>query len=322
MAQRRRRHLRRDVLVFLTSALFHVGLFFIAVSEFTYYPPPPEQRAPVEVEIVPEAQEPLPPPPIPRIIIKQHAPTPTQAPPPVPQPQPPTPPKPQPPTPAKVNPQRAPVASAPLQVNHAAQAAPTPKPTLAPALAPISPAAPAQNPGPPRVVNAPAAPTVQSKAFAAPHIVLHRNRNEAGAPLAPSIAIPGAVESPPQQAAGAPGGGGAPGGPGGGGAPGGGLPSGSLPGFGSGLRGSMLGCANAAALHLSKAEQAKCAEAFGMGAHESPQMDPIGATKRTDIDRQAAGEEAAQKYRDSTPAGSEASPIAGQPRILHRPGEE
>jgi hypothetical protein len=36
MAQRRRRHLRRDVLVFLTSALFHVGLFFIAASEFTY----------------------------------------------------------------------------------------------------------------------------------------------------------------------------------------------------------------------------------------------------------------------------------------------
>ena len=59
-----------------------------------------------------------------------------------------------------------------------------------------------------------------------------------------------------------------------------------------------------------------------MGAHESPQMDPIGATKRADIDRQAAGEEAAQKYRDSTPAGSEASPIAGQPRILHRPDEQ
>jgi hypothetical protein len=170
------------------------------------------------------------------------------------------------------------------------------------------------------VVTAPAAPTVQSKAFAAPHLVLHRNRNEAGAPLAPSVNIPGATVAPPQQASGAPSG--APGGPAGGGAPGGGLPSGRLPGFGSGLRGSVLGCANAAALHLSKEEQAKCDQAFGTGARESPQMDPIGATKRADIDRQAAQEQAAQRYRDSTPAGSEASPIAGQPRILHRPGEQ
>ena len=160
---------------------------------------------------------------------------------------------------------------------------------------------------------------MQSKAFAAPHIVLHRNRNEAGAPLAPSVSIPGAVEAAPQQASGAPAGGGAPGGPGAGG---GGLPAGSLPGFGGGLRGSVLGCANAAALHLSKEEQAKCDEAFGSGTRESPQMDPIGATKRSEIDRQAASEAAAQRYRDSTPAGSEAAPIAGQPRIGRRPGEE
>jgi hypothetical protein len=321
MAERRRRHLRRNALVFLASTILHVGLFFIAASEFTYYPPPPETRAPVEVQIVPEQEQPIPPPPFPQIIIKQKlAPTPTPAPPPTPQPQPPTPPKPQPPAPAKVTPQLAPAPTAPLQANHAPSPAPTPKPTLAPALAPIAPSTPAPNPGPPRVVSAPAAPTVQSKAFASPHIVLHRNRNEAGAPLAPSVSIPGAVESAPQQASGAPGGGGgAPGGPGAGG---GGLPSGSLPGFGSGLRGSVLGCANAAALHLSKQEQAKCDEAFGTGTRESPQMDPIGATKRTDIDHQAASEAAAQRYRDSTPSGSEAAPISGQPRIGHRPGEE
>jgi hypothetical protein len=320
MAERRRRHLRRDVLVFLASTAFHVVLFFIAASEFTYYPLPAEQRAPVQVEIVPEAEQPIPPPPIPKVIKQRLAPTPTPAPPPTPQPQPPTPQKPQPPAPARVTPQLAPAPTAPLQANHAPQPAPTPKPTLAPSLAPITPATPAPNPGPPRVVNAPAAPTMQSKAFAAPHIVLHRNRNEAGAPLAPGIAIPGATFAPPQQATGAPAGG-APGGPGGG-APGGGLPSGALPGFGSGLRGSVLGCANAAALHLSKAEQAKCDEAFGAGARESPVMDPIGATKRADIDQQAASQAAAQRYRDSTPAGSEAAPIAGQPRILHRPGEQ
>lgn len=328
MAQRRRRHLRRDVLVFLASTAFHVALFIIAASEFTYYPPPIEPRAPVEVEIVPEAEQPIPPPPpIPKIIKQRLAPTPTPAPPPVPQPQPqpPTPPKPQPQAPARVTTQLAPAATAPVQANRAPQPAPTPKPTLAPSLAPIAPATPAPNPGPPRVVTAPTAPTVQSKAFAAPHMVLHRNRNEAGAPLAPGVSIPGAIEAPPQQASGAPGGG--PGGAPGGGAPGGGpagggLPGGALPGFGSGLRGSVLGCANAAALHLSKAEQAKCDEAFGSGAHELPVMDPIGATKRADIDRQAAGEAAAQRYRDSTPAGSESHPVAGQPRILHRPDEQ
>jgi hypothetical protein len=320
MAQRRRRHLRRDVLVFLASTVFHVALFIIAASEFTYYPPPIESRAPVQVEIVPEAEQPIPPPPIPKIIKQRLAPTPTPAPPPTPQPQPPTPQKPQPPAPARVTPQLAPAPTAPVQANRAPQPAPTPKPTLAPSLAPIAPATPAPNPGPPRVVAAPTAPAVQSKAFAAPHMVLHRNRNEAGAPLAPGVSIPGAIEAPPQQASGSPGGpgGGAPGG----GPAGGGLPAGSLPGFGSGLRGSVLGCANAAALHLSKQEQAKCDEAFGTGAHESPVMDPIGATKRADIDRQAAGEAAAQRYRDSTPAGSEAGPIAGQPRILHRPGEQ
>jgi outer membrane biosynthesis protein TonB len=324
MAQRRRRHLRRDVLVFLASTVFHVALFFIAVSEFTYYPPPIETPAPVQIEIVPQSEQPIPPPPIPNVIIHERlAPTPTPSPPPTPQPQPPTPQKPQPPTPARVTTQLSPAPTAPVQANRAPQPAPTPKPTLAPSLAPITPATPAPNPGPPRVVTAPTAPTVQSKAFAAPHIVLHRNRNEAGAPLAPGVSIPGAIEAPPQQASGAPGGpgGGAPGGPGGG-AAGGGLPSGALPGFGSGLRGSVLGCANAAALHLSKAEQAKCNEAFGTGARESPVMDPIGATKRADIDQQAAGEAAARRYRDSTPAGSEVGPIAGQPRILHRPGEQ
>jgi hypothetical protein len=317
MPQRRRGRLRRDVLVFLASTALHVALFFIAVSQFTYYPPPLEQQAPVQVEIVPETEQPLPPPPIP--IIKEHlAPTPTPAPPPTPQP--PTPQKQQPPAPATVSPQLAPAPTAPLQANRTPQPAPTPKPTLAPSLAPIAPSAPAPTPGPPRVVTAPTAPAAQSKAFAAPHMVLHRNRNEAGAPLAPSVSIPGAVLAPPQQASGAPGGGPGGGAPGGG-LPGVGLPGGVLPGFGSGLRGSVLGCANAAALHLSKAEQAKCDEAFGTGARATPVMDPIGATKRADIDRQAATEAAAQRYRDSTPAGSEASPIAGQPRILHHPGE-
>ncbi len=321
MAQRRRRHLRRDVLVFLASTLLHVGLFFIAASEFTYYPPPVEQRAPVQVEIVPEAEQPIPPPPIPKIVIKQHlAPTPTPAPPPTPQPQPPTPQKPQPPAPAKVTPQLAPAPSAPLQANRAPQPAPAPKPTLAPSLAPITPATPAPNPGPPRVVNAPAAPTTQSKAFAAPHIVLHRNRNEAGAPLAPGVSIPGAIEAPPQQASGAPGGG-APADP------------------AAGRR------AAACRPDRCRASAPVCAAACWAAPTPRPctsrRRNRPSATRRSEPARanlrrwtRSAPPSAPtstvrprpRRRRNatatSTPAGSEAAPIAGQPRILHRPGEQ
>ena len=80
-----------------------------------------------------------------------------------------------------------------------------------------------------------------------------------------------------------------------------GLPGGALPGFGGGLRGSALGCANAEALHFTAAEKARCAEQFGEGARESPQMSAIDASKRQELDHEAASAAAAQKYRDSTP---------------------
>jgi hypothetical protein len=155
----------------------------------------------------------------------------------------------------------------------------------------------------------------QTHAVAAPHIVLHKSR-EAGTPLEPGLNLPGATFAPPPQAA-APGGG-APSGAGG--PPGGGLPGGRLPAFGSGLRGGPLGCANAAVLHLTPEEQARCDEAFGEGALQSPRMDPIGSSKRQLLDSEAAQEEAARKYRDSMPAGSAATPTPGQPKILQTPG--
>jgi hypothetical protein len=79
------------------------------------------------------------------------------------------------------------------------------------------------------------------------------------------------------------------------------------------LRGGPLGCANAAALHFTPAEQARCDEAFGAGARESPHMDPIGAARRSQFDSESAAQDAARKYRDSTPAGSDVRPEAGQP---------
>jgi hypothetical protein len=156
----------------------------------------------------------------------------------------------------------------------------------------------------------------QAKVAATPKITLHKDKDQ-GAPLAPAISIPGAAFAPPAgpapQAA-APAGGGALGG-------GTGLPGGALPGFGTGLRGSALGCANAEALHLSQAERARCAQAFGEGARESPQISPIDASKRQELDREQAAAAAAAKYRDSTPSGSEARPVNGQPKILQNPAQ-
>ena len=163
--------------------------------------------------------------------------------------------------------------------------------------------------------------SVQPQTAAAPRLVLHRAKQEQGAPLAPSISIPGAVMAPPAQANAGPSGGAVPGaGAPGGGAAGAGLQAGMLPGFGRGLRGGILGCANADALHLSAVERARCAEAFGEGARETPVMDPIAA-RRDELVGEAAQESAAKKYLDSTPGGTEAVPIAGQPRLLHAPGQ-
>jgi hypothetical protein len=100
-----------------------------------------------------------------------------------------------------------------------------------------------------------------------------------------------------------------------------GLPGGALPGFGGGLRGSALGCANAEALHFTAAEKARCAQQFGEGAKESPQMSAIDASKRQELDHEAASAAAAQKYRDSMPTGTVDHPIDGQPRLGHSPTE-
>jgi hypothetical protein len=50
-------------------------------------------------------------------------------------------------------------------------------------------------------------------------------------------------------------------------------------------------------------------------------MDAIDASKRTEFDRESAAQSAAQKYRDSMPAGSDVTPEAGQPRAGHSPSQ-
>jgi hypothetical protein len=308
--------MRRNALVFVGSLIAHVGLFFFVVKDFHFYPLREEPETAVQVQIVPPPPETIPPPVMLPPIPQPRPPSP----PPAPQPQPqPTPPKPQPPTPERATPQPTQTPTAPVAAPQKTAPAPAPKP--APAPSPLAPTSPAPTPGPPKPV--PASQLLKSQAQSAtqaPKIILHRPK-EQGSALAPSVSIPGAAFAPPAgapPAAGLPGGGGAPGG----GAPGGsGLLGGALPGFGRGLRGGVLGCANAEALHLSAAEKARCAEAFGEGARESPQMSAIDASKRQELDRESAAATAAQKYRDSTPSGSEARPVAGQPRILQSPAQ-
>ena len=58
---------------------------------------------------------------------------------------------------------------------------------------------------------------------------------------------------------------------------------------------------------------------FGEGARESPQMSAIDSSKREELDHEAATGAAARKYRDSTPSGTEAEPVPGQPKILQSP---
>ena len=313
MAQRRQRHLRRNVLVFLGSLAAHTGLFFLVVNQFHFYPVHYQPEEAVQIEIVPQPIQPIPPLPIPPPIKPQVQPTPKPpTPPPTPQAQP-TPPKPQPATPARATPQPVQTQTAPVAAPAKPVQAPSPKP--APNPTPLAPPTPAPTPGPPRVVSQSQVVKSQAQVASTPKIVLHKAK-EQGSPLAPAVAIPGATFAPPTgpaPSAATPAGG----------APGGvaGLPGGALPGFGGGLRGGALGCANAEALHFTAAEKARCAQQFGEGAKESPQMSAIDASKREELDHEAASAAAAQKYRDSTPAGSEARPVEGQPRLGHSPSE-
>jgi hypothetical protein len=321
MADHRRRHLRRNALILAGSLIGHMGAFYLALENLRFYPPPPlGPEQPVEIQVV--APPPEMPPPPPPIIKPQVTPTPKPpSPPPQPTPQPPRPqPTPQ-PTPPRPAPQPAPTPTSPAPATVKPTPTPTPKPAPAPTPTPLAPPTPAPQPGPPRAVSAAAVVQPQTRTVAAPHITLHRDRNQNSQLTTPSVAIPGATfapSSPPTAGAPTGGAGALPGGalPGGGG-----FPGGALPGFGSGLRGGLLGCANADALHLTAEERARCAESFGQGTRESPQMNPIDASKRVDLDRQAASEAAAAKYRDSTPAGTESTPVAGQPRVLTSPGQ-
>jgi hypothetical protein len=81
-------------------------------------------------------------------------------------------------------------------------------------------------------------------------------------------------------------------------------PNGTFPSGGSGLRGSLVGCANSEAVRLSAVEREKCASRFGSEVGLAPALDPIPAAKRAAFDRAAARDEADRRYREGSPVGT------------------
>ena len=291
MAQRRRRQLRRNALVFLGSlvcarrAVLHrrQRIHLLSAADRAAAPRsrsrscPSRAADPAAADSADHHQaagcaDPEPP-----------------APPPTPQPQPPTPPKPQPPTPATVIAAAGAAPTAPVQANPRRTPAPTPKPTLAPTLAPIAPPTPAPDARSAKGGHRrrrPRQPSVQGVRRAADRAAPQATRP--GAPLAPAIAFPARSRLRPagqrrarrRPAA---------------------RPAAARPAAAAWPAGR-----RPARLRLRPARQRArlrqrrgpaslrggaghaAHEAFGEGARESPQMDPIDATKRQDIDRQAA----------------------------------
>jgi hypothetical protein len=313
-----RQNRRRNAIALALSTILHVAFLAFVINESaTPYALPEIAPTPIEVQIVPPEEVPPPPPPpiIPPKIkealqkqSQQPPPPPVQPPtPPKPQVQPPTPvapkaetPKPTPPTPAPpAQPTPTPARPAPPKPNPV-PAAPAPARTPAPPSPAPSPSPgpkPSAHPAPTAVV---APPNPVSAKITAPVIVLrpsmlnlHKPSREVPANVPTLPIAPGGAE------AGGPGGGGAPGGPSAssgsrlnGLSP---YPYGAMPSGGPGLRGTLVGCANAEAVNLSSVERARCNERFGDEAARAPVLDGIDPVKRARFDKAAEKQENARK---------------------------
>jgi hypothetical protein len=253
--------------------------------------PPPKVTPPTRPATPPPAPTPSPPAPPqpqpepqPQPVVPAHPkilpPTPTRT------PAPPTPPAPT-PTPPKPTPVAPPVARPAPPIPAVA-----PRPTPTPA-AVVTKAPPQPKPAAASATTAPSPLNIHKAAQATP----------AGVPTLPMSPSPGPTGRP---------GGPAPGAPAAQtGAPGSsrlnGLtpyPYGFMPNGGGGLRGTLVGCANAEAVRLSGAERDKCNERFGVDIAGAPKLDPLSPAKRAAFDKAAASQEADRRYRAETPTGT------------------
>jgi hypothetical protein len=72
-----------------------------------------------------------------------------------------------------------------------------------------------------------------------------------------------------------------------------------MPSGGSGLRGTLVGCANADSVSLSPAERARCNERFGARAASAPALDQISPAKRAGFDKAEEKQNRSLDYKRS-----------------------
>ena len=289
---------------FGVSAVVHVLLLAaFMLQPWRPYALPEVAPPPEEMEIVRSPIEP----PIPPVVI-----------PPLPTPQPPTPTQPPQaqPTPPKVAPTPTPTPPRFVTSHVVTAPSPTPAPSAARPIpsqtftaVPVPELTPAPSPQPaPVAPPAPARPAPAAQpAPTAAQLNLHKSEREAptGVPTLPMAPAPSAPRGGPPA-------------PGGGGGPVGGsrlnglnpYPGGVLP-SGSGLRGSLVGCANAEAVGLSSVERSHCAERFGGSAGTAPHLDPISPARRAAFDKAVERADRDRAYRNSSTSAGMATGMGG-----------
>jgi hypothetical protein len=334
---------RRNAAGLLTSVALHLLILGLIINQqapdYALLPstaiPEPVAPAPEPTMDVRIMKLTLPP----KLEKSARPPVPTPAPPqpqPAPTPQPAQPvvpahPKVLPPTP--VAPSPTPVQQTPSPPKPAPTPTPAPTPVPTPTAAPPKPtprAAPAptvsETKAPPAPSPTPSKPAAALKSTAPTALNIHKAAQAAPAgvatlPMAPAAGSSGRPAAPTSPTSG--------------GAPAGsrlnGLiatPYGFMPSGGGGLRGTLVGCANAEAVRLSGAERDKCNERFGDSITAAPKIDGISAAKRAAFDKAADKNAAWSKYRasglapvgPSEPGGIDHGPASSE--VLDHPASD
>ncbi len=311
---------RRNAVAVAISSILHVLFFYFVV---TYVPqPPPEPEIivqPLDVSVMPMPQIPPPPPEViipPKLIPKKIETLPETRPIPTPPPPKPEPPKPEPPKPTPAPPKPTPPTPPSPTLSPPKPVAPKISPLPAPTVSAARP-----SPAPPAPQSAPKTPTPATQVSPSPSPVVTLNKLNLHKP---EKATPTGVPTLPVAPSGGPQGSAAAAALAGAAfAPQGsrlsGLnpyPYGAMPSGGSGLRGTLVGCANASAVGLSSVEKAHCNERFGVQIGHAPALDGINPAKRAAFD---AAAERQERDRNSRGADPIAAVHNAQPRSPSEP---
>jgi hypothetical protein len=323
-----RRNNGRRAIALTFSAALHVLFISLVINESaTPYQLPETPAPPMELQIFPPEELPPPPPPPPVVIppkLKEALKEATQTPPvvpPIPQPPKPEVQPPSPVTPPKVSPPKpsppTPAPTAPPTPTPARPSPPKPSPLAAAPVPAKTPAPPSPAPSPsPAPKPAPAAtpsvstPNPITARITAPVIVAHPSLLNLHKPLKQAPASVPTLPLAPSGQAGGGGGGGTPATAGGplsgsrlnGLSP---YPYGAMPSGGPGLRGTLVGCANAEAVSLTSIERAKCNERFGVEAAKAPVLSGMDPERRAQFDKAADRQESERQHGNAMPVGTD-----------------